>query len=295
MVEFRRLWQQLAAEAGEDIGLTQGGVAYLARGPRDMQAFAEWLPNAAAHGLDTRLLDADETAALIPWAPHWPPPGGLVTPSDLRAEPWLAVPALARLAAREGVIIAEGCAARRLDRAAGRVAGVLTEAGRVAAPAVVLAGGAWSSLFLRAHGVAIPQLSVRATVAATEALPQVWTGGAADDRIAFRRRADGGYTLAIGGAHDLWIGPDAFRALPRTFPSFAPTRSAPASASPPRRAGPTPGARRAPAAHEESPFERLRILDPAPETPATSSGRAPASPRCSRARPRPSPRRLGWA
>ena len=274
MVESRRLWQQLAAEAGEDIGLTQGGVAYLARGPRDMQAFAEWLPNAAAHGLDTRLLDADETAALIPGCTP-AATGGLVTPSDLRAEPWLAVPALARLAAREGVIIAEGCAARRLDRAAGRVAGVLTEAGRVAAPAVVLAGGAWSSLFLRAHGVAIPQLSVRATVAATEALPQVRTGGAADDRIAFRRRADGGYTLAIGGAHDLWIGPDAFRALPRYVPQL---RAHPLGTrfrlAAPARWPDAWGTPRTWAADEESPFERLRILDPAPNAGDVERARA---------------------
>ena len=52
-------------------------------------------------------------------------------------------------------------------RRAGRVAGVVTERGRVACEAVVVAGGAWSSLFLRRHGVEIPQLSVLATVCAT--------------------------------------------------------------------------------------------------------------------------------
>ena len=62
MVEARRLWQQLAAEiaaaTGADIGLVEGGVAYLARGARDMAAFADWLPHATALGIDTRLLDA---------------------------------------------------------------------------------------------------------------------------------------------------------------------------------------------------------------------------------------------
>ena len=65
-------------------------------------------------------------------------------------------------------MIVEDCAVRRLDIAAGRVAGVVTEQGRIACDQVVVAGGAWSSLFLRAEGVSIPQLSVLASVAQTE-------------------------------------------------------------------------------------------------------------------------------
>ncbi|MFP3656588.1 D-amino-acid oxidase, partial [Burkholderia sp. SIMBA_052] len=69
----------------------------------------------------------------------------------------------------------------------------------------------WSSLFLRKHGVSIPQLSVRATVAATEPLPEFHAGAAIEKDIAFRRRQDGGYTLAPGGSNLLFVGPDAFR------------------------------------------------------------------------------------
>jgi len=53
--------------------------------------------------------------------------GALHTPSDMRAEPWMAVPALARLAAAEGVLIRENCAARRLDIKNGQISGVITE------------------------------------------------------------------------------------------------------------------------------------------------------------------------
>ena len=113
------------------------------------------------------------------------------------AEPWAAVPALAGIAARAGVVIRESCAVRALDIQSGRVVGVQTEAGRINAPEVVLAGGAWSALFLGKHGVHLPQLSVRASVAATQALPQVFPGGAALDKVAFRHREDGGYTLSL--------------------------------------------------------------------------------------------------
>ncbi len=78
----------------------------------------------------------------------------------MRAEPWLAVPALARAAVRKGVTIVESCAARLIDIAAGRVAGVVTEQGRLRAPEVV--HGRWRMVraLLRRHGIAIPQLSV---------------------------------------------------------------------------------------------------------------------------------------
>ncbi|WP_116131854.1 FAD-binding oxidoreductase [Tropicimonas sp. IMCC34043] len=264
MIESRRLWQQLAAETGEDIGLVEAGVTYLATTERKLAAFEAWLPHARAHGLDTRILDAAATAVLIPGASRRFS-GALTTPSDMKAEPWCAVPALARLAAREGVSVIESCAARLIDTAAGRVAGVLTEAGRIAAPAVLVAGGAWSSLLLRAHGIAIPQLSVRSTVAATEPLARVHAGAAADDRIAFRLRRDGGFTLAGAGAQDFYLGPDAVRLASKYLPTL---RSEPLSVRP-RPAAPHHfpdawGTRRHWQGDEESPFERMRVLDPAP-------------------------------
>ena len=161
-------------------GLTQGGVTHLAKTDTEMARYADWLPHAAANDVDTRLLNASEVADLIPGMSR-SYAGALHTASDMRAEPWVAVPALAGVAVRAGATIVENCAVRALDIQAGRVAGVVTEQRQIAAPEVVLAGGAWSSLLLRRHGISLPQLSVRATVAATEALPMVFPGGAADD------------------------------------------------------------------------------------------------------------------
>ena len=179
MVESRALWQDLAKQTNVDIGLRQTGTTYLAQKDAHMQGYVDWLPTAKANDLDTKILSAKQVAAQFPAMDTAGIKGALVTPSDLRAEPWVAVPALAQIAAREGVQIVENCAVRMLDIAAGRVAGVITEAGRISAPEVVLAGGAWSSLFLRNHGINIPQLSVRENVAATEPLPDIHKGAAA--------------------------------------------------------------------------------------------------------------------
>ncbi|WP_299726131.1 FAD-binding oxidoreductase [uncultured Tateyamaria sp.] len=264
MIEANQLWRDLAGETNVDIGLTTGGVTYLAHTEKEMAGYAKWLVNAQAHGLDSRLLSSAETADLIPGMSETYH-GALFTASDMRAEPWVAVPALAGIAARAGASIVENCAVRALDIEAGKVAGVITEQGRIKATEVVLAAGAWSALFLRRHGVALPQLSVRATVAATEAMPMVYPGGAADDRIAFRPRADGGYSLAAGGYHELFVGLDAFRALPKYLAQLRAdpfgTRFLPAA---PRGFPDAWGTPRRWAEDEASPFEQMRVLNPAP-------------------------------
>ncbi|WP_299782821.1 FAD-binding oxidoreductase [uncultured Roseobacter sp.] len=266
MVEANQHWRNLATQTNRDIGLTEGGVTYLADNDAQMARYADWLPVAQAQGVDTRLLTAAETRALLPGTGK-SYAGALYTASDMRAEPWVAVPALAELAARAGAQIREGCAVRCLDLAAGRVAGVVTEAGRIATSEVVLAGGAWSSLFLRNHGVALPQLSVRATVAKTTELPAVATGGVADNRIAFRHRADGGYTLAPGGFHELFLGWDALRALPKFLTQLRAdpfgTRFLPIA---PKGYPDAWGTARRWSGDAPSPFEKQRVLNPQPNT-----------------------------
>jgi glycine/D-amino acid oxidase-like deaminating enzyme len=263
MMESLRIWQGLAAEM-PGLGFRQEGVMYLARSQKELDDFETWRAEAAGYGLDARMLTGGEVAARIsghaaPWT------GGLFTASDARAEPWVAVPLLAEGAVRRGAVIVENCAVRRIDRAAGRVAGVVTEQGRIACEQLVVAGGAWSSLFLRAEGVSIPQLSVLASVAATEPLPEVFAGNAADDRFAFRRRADGGYTIAPGATHDFFIGPDAFR----NFAVYLPVLRKDFRSTHFRLSAPSgfPDGWRTPRkwqGDEVSPFERMRILNPAP-------------------------------
>jgi glycine/D-amino acid oxidase-like deaminating enzyme len=264
MIEANRIWQTLSKECGEDLGFCQTGVLYLANTAKDMANFDGWLPHAKAHQLDTKILTAAEVAAMIPNAKaNWQ--GGLWTASDGRAEPSLAAPALARALVRMGVTIIENCAVRSLDIANGRLTGVITEQGRIACEHAVLAGGAWSLLFLRNHGVSIPQLSLRSTVIATTPMPDLFSGGAVDNNFAFRRRADGGYTIALGTQHDLYVGIDAFR----NFSNFLPQLKANPFGTSYRLAAPKhfPDAwstKRTWSADEVSPFEKKRVLNPAP-------------------------------
>src|SRR6185503_9242887 len=112
---------------------------------------------------------------------------------------------------RHGATILTQCAVRGLDLAAGRVAGVVAEQGRIACSSVVLAGGAWSRLFSSTLGVTLPQLKVLSSVLRTNPVaggPEtaLWATG-----FGIRRRLDGGFTIANG--HTTWadIVPDSFR------------------------------------------------------------------------------------
>ena len=219
VMESIKLWQALAQEVDEDIGFTQQGVIYLAETEAELARYEQWLEVAKQQQLDTRILTRTQVDELITdnlgqWC------GALYTPSDARAEPFKAVPALARALQKRGCRIREGCAVRIVDSAAGAVCGVITEHGRVKAQAVVLAAGAWSSAFARNAGVAVPQLTVRSTAARTAPAPDIFAGNALCHDVAFRRRMDGGYTVALGDYAEHLVGPDSFRHFFGFLPSL---------------------------------------------------------------------------
>ncbi len=211
MMRALALWHEVNAETNGACGVQTGGTCYMASSDAAEEENAQWIKIAAEHNLDSRLMSGGEVHdhfeghATRQWK------SGLITPSDARAEPWNAVPTVAKLAQQKGTLIRENCAVRALEINAGCVTGVVTEAGRVKSERVILAAGAWSSLFARRHGIRFPQLTLRGTVARTASLPQVFNGSACDEKLAIRRRQDGGYTLALVDRHSMFIGPDAFR------------------------------------------------------------------------------------
>ena len=264
MVEALEIWKTLEHATGQDLGFRQTGVTYLAKKSGEMDGYEKWRNMAREHGLDTKLLTSRQVSDMLPdAATGWE--GAIHTPSDGRAEPGQTVPLIARSMAGPGVSILENFAVRKLDISAGKITGVITEKGRISAPEVVLAGGAWSLLFARAHGVDFPQLSVRASVASTQPLDAITQGAAADSRLAFRRRTDGGYTLAPSGFHEFFIGPDAFRNVPPFLPQLKQdpfgTRFYPAA---PRNYPDAWGTARKWSGDLPSPFEKTRVLNPKP-------------------------------
>ncbi|MGQ0429518.1 MAG: NAD(P)/FAD-dependent oxidoreductase [Gammaproteobacteria bacterium] len=262
MMQSLRLWQGLAAELGEDLGFRQGGALYLAENDTELAGLGEWLGVAREHGLDTRLIAGSELARVLSGGERWA--GALYTASDGRAEPNRAAPAIARGAERAGACILSRTAVRGIERAGGAVAGVVTEHGPVAARAVVCAAGAWTRLFCGSLGITVPQLNVLGTVARTAPAPQLLEGQAWSPRIAIRRRLDGGYTVAHGRSLQHPLTPATFRFIKQFMPVLRQGhgdmrlgfgRAFFRALATPRRW----------ALDAVSPFERERVLAPAPE------------------------------
>ena len=164
--------------------------------------------------LSTPALDEVLRPDGVKWA------GAMYTASDGRAEPNRASAAIARGAALAGARIFTSCAVRGIERSAGRVVAAVTEHGVMATRAVVCAGGAWTRLFCGSLGITVPQLTVLGSVARTAPTDQVLAGEAWSPRVAIRRRADGGYTVAHGGSFLHSITPATLRFAGKFLPAL---------------------------------------------------------------------------
>jgi glycine/D-amino acid oxidase-like deaminating enzyme len=210
IVESLKIWRGLEEEIGDDVGFHEQGIMIAAHTDKEAQQFAEWIKTSDAHGVETRLLEGDAVDGLIRGSSvKWK--GVLYTPSDGRAEPHKAGPAIARAAERKGAKVLTGCAVRGVETEGGRVAAVVTEHGTIRTSVVCCAAGAWTSLFCRSLGITVPQLKVRGTVARTVPCENVLDGNLYNKHIALRRREDGGYTVAHGTILDHPITPSTFR------------------------------------------------------------------------------------
>ncbi|HEY1260526.1 MAG TPA: FAD-binding oxidoreductase [Stellaceae bacterium] len=263
IIESLRLWQGMNERVAAETGFRTCGIMYLSETPEELARIEGWLPHARDYQLDTRVIGGAEVARLLPGsAKKWA--GALYTASDGKAEPQLAAPAIAEAARRHGAAILTQCAVRGIETAAGRVSGVVTEKGRIACAAVILAGGAWSRLFCGNLGIELPQLKVLASVLRTEPFeggPEISASG---KLFGFRKRMDGGYTLSTLGVRTIDLVPDNFRLLREYLPAarlhwrklrFRVGRRWVEEWHMPRRWS----------LDRETPFEQVRVLDPAPD------------------------------
>ncbi len=264
------IWGDLNREIDTETGFRRTGLLYVTTRPADFAQWEEWTLKAREHQMHSRILTPAEAKAMTPGSTgDWI--GGVHSPTDGRAEPSLAGPAIAEAARKLGAMILQNCAVRGLDIEAGKVTGALTERGRIRANAVLCAGGAWSSLFCRRHGLHLPQAGVRSTSFRTKAAPQITDGGLSVPDVTIRRRLDGGYTVGLGGRGLVELSPQGLIYARQFWPTLKK-----------RWSGVTLGVGRSffdgPesfanwAFDRVSPFERTRTLDPSADPKLVQQG-----------------------
>jgi glycine/D-amino acid oxidase-like deaminating enzyme len=218
-IESLRMWAAMNLEVGAETGFRNSGIVYLCETQKDLDEREAWLAHARSYQVNSRLLGPAEVDRALPGsARRWM--GALFTPTDGRAEPQLAVPAMAEAARRMGATVMASCAVRGLETAAGAVSAVITEKGRISCSSVILAGGAWSRLFCGNVGLDFPQLKVLGSVMRTAPLDGAPDYAVGASNFAFRKRLDGGYTVAQRGANITPIVPDSFRLFFDFLPSL---------------------------------------------------------------------------
>jgi glycine/D-amino acid oxidase-like deaminating enzyme len=258
-----QIWQGWQEEMGEGLGFQRSGILYACENPRQLQQQADWLEGARHYGAQARLLERRELAGVLPDAARAGWAGALHAALDGRAEPQRASAVIARAAQRLGAKLITRCAVRGLDIEAGRVSGVVTEHGRLRCSQVVLAGGAWSSLFCRNLGIRLPQLKVVASVLRSEPMPGGPEIAVGASRFAVRKRQDGGYTIAQRNGNLAPITPDSLRYfadfLPALGKQYRELRLRLGRAFIDELRQPSHWALDRP-----SPFEQCRVLDPQP-------------------------------
>ncbi len=213
------MWDGLAEEAGADLGFTRHGLVYVTRDPAELAGWEAWVEMARPFQPPVRMIGAEEARRLTPgndgaWI------GGVVSPRDGWANPAIAAPRLAAAARARGATLHQNCAVRGIDLKAGRVAGVFTEKGHIRTSRVIVAAGAWASMFLRRHGVDMPQSSVHSTVFATTPAKRVSPGALVTPDFILTPLPDGGYIVAAKTRARLELTPQGIRYARKFWPTL---------------------------------------------------------------------------
>ncbi|WP_051481428.1 NAD(P)/FAD-dependent oxidoreductase [Paraburkholderia nodosa] len=204
-------WTDLSAEIGADVGFRKTGITFVTRSEEELAGWQEWFDFARRSGVAAEMLTREQANHIYadggaPWI------GGVRTFDDGYADPSCAIPLLAQRAAALGVSILQHCAVNDLLTEGGRITGVETELGRVRADAIVIAAGAWSSLFCLKQKIVLPTLNVYSSASKSGSdIRLAFDGPLKTPEFALRERADGGYTLAKSGRGTVHVVPNSLR------------------------------------------------------------------------------------
>lgn len=207
------IWNQYKKRYGIDTSFQACGVTILCRTEKEMADLAAWRDAARQVGpIDAISLTPAAVAERMPRMDIPGIAGAWHQLSDGRVTPERVAPALARIAQKLGVVIAENCAARGFETSAGQLSHVGTEQGDIRAPVAVIAGGAWSRRLLQNHGVTIPALLVYGSLYRTGPVESTLQGCGATGSFGWACGEDGRCVVGDNSVIST-VTPDSFRFL----------------------------------------------------------------------------------
>jgi glycine oxidase len=168
---YRELIPRIEKESGTEVNCLTSGILVTAETPERvpiLRSFAAWQRE---QGIEANWVDGEVLRELEPaLSPRVL--GAVHTADDLNVDPALITKAIGRAAVRAGADIRTCVSVAGFLRKGGRISGVTTSGGTVAADAVVLAAGPWTGLLCKKLGFALETPPMRGQMLAygTEAV-----------------------------------------------------------------------------------------------------------------------------
>jgi sarcosine oxidase subunit beta len=194
-------WAELARELDADVEYRREGNLRLARTPEDAPVIQSIVAEQQALGLDLVFLSDNTAVREVAPALAETVLAASFCPTDGHANPVAAVQAFAAAAQRHGAEIRTETSATAITVAGGKVQGVHTDDGTIAADAVVVAAGVYTPRLCAPLGLDLPieigHVSVVQTVAVPPLITQVLGVASAD--LALRQEIGGRVRFTGGG------------------------------------------------------------------------------------------------
>jgi sarcosine oxidase subunit beta len=171
-----RLYEQLSAELNFNIMLSQRGLVQLAHSEHELEIVRRWSNAIRMNGVDCQMLtpeEIEEVAAPIALNGRFPVVGGFIQRRAGIARHDAVVWGYARGASALGVDIIQNCEVKGFDIVGGRVRGVHTSKGDVAAGKVVMNVAGYSSQLAALAGLRLPITTMALQAMVTEPVKRV--------------------------------------------------------------------------------------------------------------------------
>ena len=151
-----RLFRELEEETGQGTGYKQNGTINISLSDVRHEQLLRQNDHAARMGIESRILSPQEVREYWPALVIDDVKSGLFIPSNGQVNPLDVTVALSKGARQKGAQVFEDTKVEQLEIRDGKVVGVVTDKGTIATDKVLLAGGMWSHLFGKAHGITVP-------------------------------------------------------------------------------------------------------------------------------------------
>lgn len=211
------LLQDIEADTGQNPGFRQSGSISIAVNEERLVELKRKADFAAFHGVEAHYLTTSEIVERWPLMNPDGVLGGIHMPSDGSANPIDLTQALAKGARKHGATLRENVLVEEVLTQGGRVTGVRTDQGTIAADFVVNCGGMWARELGQRNGVGVPLHACEHYYLVTEPIPDL-----PSDLPVLRSYCDGTYwkedagKLLFGFAH-FQAKPWGVDGIPATF------------------------------------------------------------------------------